>query len=149
MQKGQPGCLCCVPQSTTGKCPTGQWTEPTITPPHLDCACLVISADLPFVLFFLLIGFLQEKKKAINFLLVTKVVVSCFWAGYSTVIQTLSPVLAPDTRAAVAVLSPPSPCHPTWHTASALPFSEKKDFPSPGHVYDGALVLSEQFIHYF
>lgn len=45
-----PGC--CESQCPMGKCPTGQWTEPTITLPHLECACLVISADLPLVLLF-------------------------------------------------------------------------------------------------
>ena len=148
MQKAQPGCLCCVPQSTTGKWPTGQWTEPTITPPHLDSACLVISADLHFAVFsFNRISSGGEKKSKI--FLVSQVLVSCSWACYSTVILTLSPGLAPDTIAAVAELSPPSPWHPTWHAAFALSFSEQRDFPSPAHVCGGAQVLSEQFMHYF
>lgn len=45
--------------------------------------------------------FFREKKKAKNFLLVSPVLVSCFCAGYSPAIQTLSPALAPYTRAAV------------------------------------------------
>lgn len=75
--------------------------------------------------------FSGKKKKAKNFLLVSPVLVSCFCAGYSPAIQTLSPALPPYTRAAVVWHCLDSPWHPTRHTAFHLPLSEKKGFPLP------------------
>lgn len=133
-----------------GKMPTRamDWANNNTTPLTL---CLPDHLRrLAFYSFFILIGFLQKKKKARNFLLVSQVLVSCFCAGYSTVIQAPSPVLALDARVAVAAaLSPSQPLTSYLAYRTCSPLSEKRDFPSPGHVYDCTLVLSEQFMHYF
>lgn len=134
-QKGQPGCLCCVPQSTTGTCPTRQWAEPIITLSHLDSACLVSSAGLHIFIEKTKQNktFFTEGKKRGKKILVSEpsagVLFLCwlFSCNSNTATSTVA-----DARTAVAsALSPRQPVTSYLAHCIRSPLVRGKGFPQP------------------
>lgn len=123
---------------------TKDWANNNTTP--LRLCPLVISADLPFVLFFLSIGFLWGWRGKGKKFLLSEPSAGVLFLCWLLVCNSNTVTIADPRHQS----SPPAALDILPGTLHLLPTSQRKGIsPSPAHVYDGTPVLPQQSLHYF